>query len=84
MMYMHDDAMRLNNFAISTEVNTKNRYNCRKFKSISKCYIDHHISHDVEISKLTLIRVLYGFLVDRPFQAIYQDEQLAPNLKLIT
>ena len=35
-------------------------------------------------SKLTLIRVLYGFLVDRPFQAIYQDEQLAPNLKLIT
>lgn len=31
-----------------------------------------------------VIRVLHGFSVDRPFQAIYRDEQLAPNLKLIT
>jgi len=35
-------------------------------------------------SKLSVIRVLHGFSVDRPFQAIYRDEQLAPNLKLIT
>ena len=45
-------------------------------------FIHRRISYDAVTSKLTLIRVLHGISVDRPFQAIYQDEQLAPNLKL--
>ena len=46
--------------------------------------IERLLSYDAVTSKLTLIRVLHGFLVDQPFQEIYRDEQLAPNLKLIT
>ena len=46
--------------------------------------IERLLSYDAVTSKLTLIRVLHDFSVDRQFHAIYRDEeQLAPNLKLI-
>ena len=46
--------------------------------------IERLLSYDAVTSILTLIRVLHGFSVDRQFQAIYRDEQLARNLKLIS